>query len=338
MIEYEEADALVRPRESEVGGRRIAAHAVPYSGEVGGTPFRFDPLERRLAERRPSGRVAVGPADPAAWERAFARCPAGPVLVGPASPVEEIRGAHVAAAEGAARSGRAVYLLDPVGLPSSSPQRAFVALFAWTPDPGAGGEEALDSMFERAFEKALEAGIPAGGLFPIVPGWTDEPELLEKYLSRLSAAGAVFAAPVPVSDDGDARRILVEARARFEPAAADRFFEKIHHSDWPASIKEGLRLFRTQAARLGLAVLPRRPVGAGEPPDNSAAAARLEERAQELEEDEHRAALLHAAARWIDESGRDLAPVVREGNFAKVFPFGALTAEAEAAFRAVRTR
>src|SRR4029077_21285049 len=39
MIEYEEAEsALVRPRESEVAGRRIAAHAVPYSGEAGGVP------------------------------------------------------------------------------------------------------------------------------------------------------------------------------------------------------------------------------------------------------------------------------------------------------------
>ena len=36
--------------------------------------------------------------------------------------------------------------------------------------------------------------------------------------------------------------------------------------------------------------------------------------------DEHRVSLLYAAARWIDESGRDLDPVVREGNFRKVFP------------------
>jgi len=329
MIEYEEAEsALVRPRESEVAGRRIAAHAVPYSGEAGGVPYRFDPLERRLVARRSSGRVAVGPADPAEWTRAFARCPAGPVLIEPASPVEEIRGAHLAAAEGAARGGRAVYLLDPCGLPSP-PGRAFVALFAWA--PGAGARE------EGAIASALAAGIPAGGLLPIVPGWTDEPEFLEAYLARLSAAGARFAAPVPVSEDGDARRVLVEARARFHPGAADRFFERVHHSDWPASLREGLRRFRAEAARRGLATLPPRPLGAGEPPGNSAAAARLEERAQEIGEDEHRAALLHAAARWIDESGRDLAPVVREGNFAKVFPFGALAAEAEAAFRVVRT-
>ena len=329
MIEYEEAGAaLVRPRESEVGGRRIAAHAAPYSGEAGGHPYRFDPLERRLVERRASGRVSVGPPDPVAWARAFARCAAGPVLVGPGSPVEEIRGAYSAAAEGAAEAGRPVYLLDPGPLPSA-PARAFVALFAWAPGLGARERAALFS--------ALEAGIPAGGLLPIVPGWTDEPEFLDEYLSRLSAAGVRFAAPVPVSGDGDARRILVEARARVDAEAADRFFERIHHCDWPAALHEGLRRFRAEAAHRGFATLPPRPVGAREPPGNSAAAARLEERAQELEEDEHRAALLHAAARWIDEWGRDLVPVVREGNFAKVFPFGALAAEAEAAFRASRT-
>jgi hypothetical protein len=79
--------------------------------------------------------------------------------------------------------------------------------------------------------------------------------------------------------------------------------------------------------------MPPRPIGAGEPAGNAIAAARLEERAVDVEDDEHRFALLHAAVRWIDESGRDLASVVRDGNFRKVFPFGALAAEVEAAFR-----
>ena len=50
MIEYEEAaGATVRCMESELGGRRVAAQAVPYSGEPSGTAaFRFDPLEGRL--------------------------------------------------------------------------------------------------------------------------------------------------------------------------------------------------------------------------------------------------------------------------------------------------
>ena len=78
--------------------------------------------------------------------------------------------------------------------------------------------------------------------------------------------------------------------------------------------------------------VPPRPVGLHEPAANAAAAARLEEKAQASSENEHRAALLHAAARWIDESGRDLAPIAREGNLPKVFPFGAdLAREAEEA-------
>lgn len=129
----------------------------------------------------------------------------------------------------------------------------------------------------------------------------------------------------------------MEARTRIEPDSADRFFEKIHHCDWPGAVRGGLRRFRDEASRRGLATIPPRPLGGSEPPGNSAAAARLEERAREAEENEHRFALFHAAARWIDESGRDLTPVVQEGNFGKVFPFGALAAEAEEAFRPGRT-
>jgi hypothetical protein len=325
VIEYESSTTpSVRPRESEIGGRRIAVQAIPYSGETGPPPFRFDPVERRFLERRPSGRVAVGPADPDAWARGLARCPGGPVVVGPGSAVEAIRGAYAAAVEGAARAGRPVYLLDPPTLPVR-PGRAFVALFAWAP-AGEPGDVA-------PIAAARAAGVEAGGLLPIVPGWTDAPDFLDVYLESLAAAGATFAAPVAASGDGESRRVLVEARALGDPASADSFFEKVHHADWAAVQDAAILRFRSEAARRGLATLPPRPLGQGEPPGNSAAAARLEERAQESGADEHRAALLYAAARWIDESGRDLALVVRDGNFRKVFPFGALTLEAEAAFR-----
>jgi hypothetical protein len=249
--------------------------------------------------------------------------------VGPGSPVEEIRGAYRAAAEGAAAAGRPVYLLDPdpSGLPAR-PGPAHVALFAWEPE----GSDPLPA----GLEAALRGGFRAGGLLPIVPGWTDDPAFLGPYLDALSAAGAGFAAPVAASGEADARRRLVEARARVDPATADRFFEKVHHCDWAAEVRAGLDHFRREAARRGLASMAPRPIGANEPPGNSAAAARLEERAWE-EKNEHRSALFHAAARWIDESGRDLARVVLEGNFGKVFPFGALVAEAEEAFRASAT-
>ena len=329
MIEYVAVpDPPVRPLEADVAGRRIAAHATPYGGEVGGPSFRFDPLEGRLVPRRGSGRVAVGPADAEAWARSFSRCPAGPVLVGPGSPAEEIRGAGLAAAEGAARAGRGVYLLDPdpAGIPAAR-RSSFTAIFCWAPGS--------DDVAER-LAPLLAAGAPAGALLPMIPGWTDDARFLEQWWARVADAGALFAAAVPAPGGGDERRLLVEARSHVDPAAADSFFEKAHHSDWTSAVREGIRLFRAEAARRGLPAIPPRPIGAGEPPGNSAAAGWLEERAVTVEEDEHRAALLHGAARWIDEAGRDLAPVVREGNFGKVFPFGALTAEAEAAFRVER--
>jgi hypothetical protein len=327
VIEYDNAPTpSVRPRESEIGGRRIAVQVIPYSGEIGSPAFRFDPVERRFFERRAAGRVPGGPPDTEAWARALARCPGGPVVVGPGSArrVEEIRGAYSAAAGGAAKAGRPVYLLDPPVLPAPA-GREFVLLFTWSPSPGPGGAVPIAA--------ARAAGLEAGGLLPIVPGWTDPPEFLAAYLDGLAAAGATFAAPIPASGDGESRRLLVEARAAFDPASADSFFQKAHHSDWGAGQDAAIRLFRSEAARRGLATLPTRPVGRGEPPGNSAAAARLEEIAQDSGADEHRTALLYAAARWIDESGRDLSLVVREGNFRKVFPFGALAGEAEAAFR-----
>jgi hypothetical protein len=327
VIEYDNAaNPSVRPRESEIGGRRIAVQAIPYSGEVGSPAFRFDPVERRFFERRAAGRVAVGPADTEAWARALARCPGGPAVVGPGSArrVEEIRGAYAAAVGGAAKAGRPVYLLDPLVLPVPS-GREFVLLFTWSPSAVSAGAVPIPA--------ARSAGLEAGGLLPIVPGWTDSPEFLTAYLDGLAAAGATFAAPIPASGDGESRRLLVEARAAFDPASADSFFQKAHHSDWGAGQDAATRLFRSEAARRGLATIPTRPVGRGEPPGNSAAAARLEEIAQDSGADEHRTALLYAAARWIDESGRDLSLVVREGNFRKVFPFGALAGEAEAAFR-----
>ena len=325
MIEYEDAAGpSVRCVESDVGGRRVAACASPYAGEAGHPTFRFDPLERRLVERRSSGRVAVGPSDPEAWARAFARCPPGPVLVGPGSAVEEIRGAGSAAAEGAARAGRGVFLLDPdpAGLPASG-HRGFVAVCVWAP---------CDGRWDGRLRAAAAAGIPVAAVLPVLPGWTDEGEFLDDWFRRAAASGARFTAALAASGGGDERRSIVEARSRVDPSSTDAFFETVHHCDWPAAIRKGPLRFRAEASRRGIPAMPPRPVGPGEPLRNSLAAARLEERAVELDEDEHRFSLLHAAVRWIDESGRDLAPVVREGNFGKVFPFRSLAAEAEAAF------
>jgi len=326
MIIFEQAPLpAVRSGEWELAARRIAVRAFPYSGDAGPPRFRFDPVERRFVARRTEGTISVGPPEAELWHLALARLPAGPVLVGPCENVEEIRGAYRAAAEGALLSGRAIYLLDPgpEGLPED-PQLACVALFWSVP----GQKPPLASLCA-----ALSRGIPSGCLLPLLPGWTLERDAVEGAARAARDAGARFLAPILPAEDGQARRMIVEAAAAVDPAFSELLFERVHHGDWGRELREGLLRVSEVCERMGLATVPPRPVGLYEPAGNAAAAGRLEEKARALFQDEHRAALLHAAARWIDESGRDLAPIVREGNFRKVFPFGAeLAREAEEAF------
>jgi hypothetical protein len=326
MIVFEQARLpMVRPGEWELAGRRVAVRMFPYSGDAGPPPFRFDAVERRFVARKAEGTVTVGPPDAELWRLALVRLPAGPALVGPSESVEKIHGAYRAAAEGALFSGRAVYLLDPepASLPET-PQSACVALFWSMP----GRALPLASLSE-----ALRRGIPSGCLLPLLPGWTLEPRALEEAALAVRGAGAGFLAPILPAGDGQARRAIVEAAASVDPAFSDSLFERVHHGDWGNELREGVARVSELCARVGLATVPPRPVGLHEPAGNAAAARHLEERAQGLFEDEHRAALFHAAVRWIDESGRDLTPIAREGNFRKVFPFGAeLAREAEEAF------
>jgi hypothetical protein len=315
MIVFEgSVTATVRAGELEVASRRIAARAFPYAGEAGTARFRFDPAERRFLSRVAEGTVLAGPHEPDLWRTALLRGPAGPVLVGPCSRGEEIRGSYRAAADGARLSGRAVYLLDPepAGLPEN-PGAVFTALFVWFPG--------LDRPDAR-MAAAVARGIPSGWVLPLVPGWTAAPEAIEEAARAAAAAGAGFLAPVPLADDGQVRRVAVEAASAASPEAAEGIFERVHHGACADELGEAHERLRDACVRAGLVTVPPRPVGLRESARNAAASGRLEERAQAAHRDEHRAALLHAAARWIDESGRDLAGIAREGNFGKVFPFG----------------
>ncbi len=327
MIVFESSgNAIVRPGEFEVVSRRIAARAFPYAGEVGAPRFRFDPVERRFFSRAAEGTVLAGPHEAGAWRTALLRGPAGPVLVGPCSTAEEVRGSYRAAAEGARSSGRAVYLLEPepAGLPREAGS-ALVALFVWFPGLDPPGE---------ALAAALAAGIPAGWLLPLVPGWTATPDVVEDAAERAAASGARFLAGVPLADDGQARRLALEAASASRPESGDGLFDRVHHGD-AGQTGQAMERLRESCERRALASVPPRPVGLREPAATAAAAGRLEEKAEAASGDEHRAALLHAAARWIDESGRDLAPIAREGNFGKLFPFGPdLAREAEEALLA----
>ncbi len=326
MIVFERAEPVIRTGEVEIAGRRIAARILPYVGEAGPAPFRFDPVSGSLIRCSPGGRVEAGPAQAEAWRRALNRTPAGPVLVGPVSPAEPLRGAALAAGEGARAAGHAVYLLDPP--PSALPDmpgEAYVALFCGLPG------EALWRHLEAAARQ-----MPSGLVLPVLPGWTTEDEFLETLFRRAAAAGAGYLTALRVASDGGTRRRAVEARGILEPGSVEAYFDRVHHGDWEGESSRAIARMHEEAARRGLAPRPPRPRADGEPAGNAAAAARLEELADAEGSGEHAAARLRAAVRWIDELGRDLAPIVEEGNFQKVFPFGAeIASEVEKALGAL---
>jgi hypothetical protein len=340
VIVFEAApQPAVRAGEEEIGGRRAAGRLLPYGAEPEAGILRFDPLARRFPLRREETVVAVGPPSVEAWREAALRLPPGPVLVGPGplGSVEEFRGAYRAAAEGALAAGRAVYLLDPpaAGIPREL-AAGMVALCSF-----AAGLSAESAAFP-SLAPARARGLVCGVLFPLIPGWTAEPAAIEAIVGEAAAGGARAATPLVPDADGESRRAIVEARAFTRGAGhgdgadedADAFFEAIHHREWVDGMVARLPAVRSRCAARGLGLLPPRPTGPLEPSGNAAASARLEERAELDALPEHRAALLRAAVRWIDESGRDLAAVAREGNFRRVFPFdGEVAAEAEAALR-----
>jgi hypothetical protein len=328
MIVFTEAAApSVRAGEIHLGGRRSAARAIPYAGEAAPPAFRFDPLERRFLALREESSIAAGPADAEAWREALACAPPGPVAVGPCSAAEQVYGAYRAAAEGALAAGRGVYLVDPEpeGLPADADGSA-VAVVSWRPGP-----------LPTALASAAGAGLAAGLALPAIPGWTSEEQVLEPLLAEAVRSGARFVCVIHPAWDGLARRLAVDARASVDPDAAESFFEHIHHAGSEQAVARAVEAVRAACARRSLPALPQRPRGRAEAEANARAASRLEELALSAEADEHRAAMLHAAVRWIDESGRDLAPVLAEGNLRKVFPFGgALASEVEAAISGPR--
>lgn len=328
MLTFEPGAPQVRAGEELVAGRRIAGRLMPY----GASPLRgprFDPVARRIVPGRPDASVACAAPDPRAWREGLGKLPAGPVLVGPGSPAEALRGSLSAAAEAAAEAGRAVYLLDPHLGEAALARLAgagATALCAWRPGPDGGGFPGL--------REAAAAGARAAAVFPLVPVWTADADSIRRLADAAREAGAAaFVALVP-DLSGEARRALVDARSAVAGDGADGFFEAIHHGDWTERLSASLDDARAQAAARRMSAMPARPSGR-EPASNAAAAARLEETAELSPAGEHRDSLLIAAARWIDESGRDLGAIAREGNFRRIFPWdGEVAEESEAALLA----
>jgi hypothetical protein len=153
---------------------------------------------------------------------------------------------------------------------------------------------------------------------PLVPGWTGEEDFLGEFFERAAESEASFAAGFSLSGDGPSRAAIHADFAERHPGRADAFFDAIHHRDWDAGSRESAARFRAAATSAGLPDRVPLLVGAGDAEANARLIDAFEEEARNGEEP--RASALLAAARRVEDLGRDVADLEREGNLRILWP------------------
>ena len=283
-------------------GARSRCRAIPYPGfetESG------DPWKGTFG-RGADVDAGVGPADSGAWNEAIARAAPGKVLVGTVAPAEEVYGAAAAAVAAAREAGRSVVLVETVEsrtCADEGPDLARVVL--WEPAPD----------FWPRFARRRE---PGGVAFPVIPGWTGMPEFLERTAASARAAGARFLAPIELTGDGPSRAAIHAAYAALRPADADAFFDTIHHRDWSRGTRDAVAHLRRAAAEAGIPARVPALAGAAEFSGNARLIEAIEIAAETA--GEPRASDLLAAARRLEDLGRDVEEIARDGNLRLLFP------------------
>lgn len=147
----------------------------------------------------------------------------------------------------------------------------------------------------------------AAAVWPLLPGWTDDPGLWREAGAVLALRGvSAVQALSPRLDPSDRRR-LVEI-------GGEEVFEAVFHGEPPAE-----RPFARAAHRLGLAPflsrpLPRPPVSGVENRRMAGVLALAAELWLRLGRPVGQGQDLYAAARQVDRTAYDLAALTREGN------------------------
>jgi len=286
-------------------GARSRTRLIPYSG-LDAVP---DPW-RGLYRRPPELTASAGPSDPGAWREALAHAPAGKLLLGPVGPAEAIYGAGEGALAAAAERGRAVVAIetmeDPGWRPVAGP--SFARVVVWEPDPE-------PERFWRAF---ASRGGEAGIALPLIPGWTGEARFLERFLSAAAVHGARFVAPFSIAGDGASRAAVHADFARLHPESADAFFDAVHHREWESGARGARETFHEAAAAAGMPARVPFLAGRSDFPANARLIDAFETEAERAEEP--RASRLLAAARRLEDLGRDVAGIAREGNLRLLWP------------------
>ncbi len=288
-------------------GARARIRALPYPAfePPGGDPW------RGTYRRRTEASVAAAERSIDHWEEALRPAPPGKVLVGPVAPAEPVYGAAAAAVEAARRLGRAVVLVETAergagasGVPpdgiAPGPDLARVVLWDGTLPAG-------------AFWKAFGGGSrPAGVALPAIPGWTGEEAFLAGFFARARDAGAAFAAAYALAGDGPSRAAIHADFSQLDPARSDAFFDAIHHRDFEEGTRDAAERFVEAAARAGVPARVPLLFGRTDIEANLRVIDAFEEEARAG--GEPRASALLAAARRVEDLGRDVADLEREGN------------------------
>ncbi len=307
MIVYSgAAPPLVRRGEFHpIAGARARIRAMPYPAfePPGGDPWRGS------YRRREETTVAPGAGSADAWEEAMRNAPAGKVLVGPVPPAELVYGSAAAAVAAARRLGRSAILFEtsrrePDEIPAG---KDLARVVLW------------DGALPTAeFWRAFRGGASAGVALPLIPGWTGDEDFLVELFERAAEAGAAFAAGFALSGDGPSRAAIHADFAERHPDRADAFFDAIHHRDWDAGTRQAAARFRAAAAIAGLPDRTPLLVGGGDHEANARLIDAFEEEARRGEEP--RSSALLAAARRVEDFGRDVADLEREGNLRLLWP------------------
>lgn len=283
-------------------GARSRCRAIPYPGfEADGA----DPWKGTYAIVGETG-AGVGPAEPARWREAIARAGPGKVLVGTAAPAEEVYGAAAAAAAAARELGRSVIVVETVDARTSLPPGDdFARVVLWSAAPGfwAGLARRKDTP---------------GVALPLIPGWTGTDAFLEEWLRAAGAAGAPFAVPFELAGGGASRAAIHADFARLHPTEADGFFDAIHHRDWESGVREARERFRRAARSVGIPARVPAIAGTGEFAGNARLIEAFEVAAETA--GEPGASRYLAAARRVEDLGRDVEEVARDGNLRLLWP------------------
>ena len=315
MIVYESSGAAPwrRGEYAPFPGVRARIRAVPYPGlEPGGA----DPWSGQYRGASAEMRIAAATGSVSEWIEALRKAPPGPILIGPAPEAEAVYGAAAAASEAGRTLGRGVVLIDApfssAGFPApASPAGSLVAVAVWR-----CGEE--NRLWKEA--RGIAGTVPFGLALPILPGWTGEEKFLESFLRRCRGEGAGFVVPLEVNGSGPSRAAIHADFARLHPDGADAYFGRIHHGDWDEEVRRGRDRLLGAATAAGLSTRVPVPRGSSDFASNRRAIEALEHAAEIAPEP--RAARLRRAVRILEDFGRDLESIARDGNGRLLFDPG----------------